>query len=129
MHRCQRFFNVLKHSWNASLGTLRSYASEFVLIASIDSKRRPFSVDLSLGNRKCQLVRGLASTEAVKGQSSRVWSRSHGQGAMSVRACCHVGSSIVFPAMHDQIFGKNFTAHCFLDIHFFGYLSNSQTTI
>ena len=52
MHRCQRFFNVLKHSWKAFVGILRSSASEIVLIASIDSKRRPFSVDLSFGNRK-----------------------------------------------------------------------------
>ena len=52
MHCCQRFFNVLKHSWKAFLGMLRKCAREFVLIASIDSKRRPFSVDLSFGNRK-----------------------------------------------------------------------------
>ena len=31
---------------------LHKCASDFVLIASIDSKRRPFSVDLSFGNRK-----------------------------------------------------------------------------
>ena len=52
MHRCQRFFNVLKHSWKAVLGMLRKCTSEFVLIASVDSKRRSFSVDLSFGNRK-----------------------------------------------------------------------------
>ena len=52
MHRCQRFFNVLKHSWKAVLGMLRKWASEFILIASVDSKRRPFSVDLGFGNRK-----------------------------------------------------------------------------
>ena len=52
MHRCQCFLNVLKHSWKAVLGMLRKCASEFVLIASIDSKRRTFSVDLSFGNRK-----------------------------------------------------------------------------
>ena len=52
MHHCQHFFNVLKHSWKAFLGILRKCASKFVLIASIDSKRRPFSVDLSFGNRK-----------------------------------------------------------------------------
>jgi len=52
MHHCQHFFNVLKHSWKAFLGMLREYASEFVLIASIDSKWRPFSIDLSFGNRK-----------------------------------------------------------------------------
>ena len=51
MHRCRRFFNVLKHSWKAVLGMLRKCSSEFVLIASIDSKRRPLSVDLSFGNR------------------------------------------------------------------------------
>jgi len=34
------------------LGMLRKCASECVLTASIDSKRRPFSVDLSFGNRK-----------------------------------------------------------------------------
>jgi len=49
MHRCQRFFNVLKHSRKAFLGTQHKCASEFVLIASIDSKQRPFSVDLSFG--------------------------------------------------------------------------------
>ena len=37
MHCCQRFFNVLKHSWKAFLGMLHKCASEFVLIASIDS--------------------------------------------------------------------------------------------
>jgi len=52
MHRCQRFFNVLMQSWKSLLGMLRKSASEFVLIASIDSKRRPFSTDLSFGNRK-----------------------------------------------------------------------------
>jgi hypothetical protein len=52
MHRCQRFFNVLKHSWKAFVGILRSSASEFALIASIDSKQWPFSVNLSFGNRK-----------------------------------------------------------------------------
>jgi len=52
MHRCERFFNVLMHSWKGFLGMLRKCAGEFVLIASIDSKRRPFSVDLSFGNRK-----------------------------------------------------------------------------
>ena len=51
MHRCQRFFNVMKHSWKAVLGMLCRCASEFVLIASIDSKLRPFSVDLTFGNR------------------------------------------------------------------------------
>jgi hypothetical protein len=56
MHRCQRFFNVLEHSWKAVLGMLRKCASEFVLIASVDSKRRPFSVDLSFGNRKKSAV-------------------------------------------------------------------------
>jgi hypothetical protein len=31
---------------------LRKCVREFVFIASIDSKRRPFSVDLNFGNRK-----------------------------------------------------------------------------
>jgi len=52
MHRCQRFFNVLKHSWKAFLGMLRKCSNEFVLIASIDSERRHFSVNLSFRNRK-----------------------------------------------------------------------------
>ena len=52
MHRCQRFFNVLKHSWKYVLWMLRKCASEFVLMASVDSKRRLFSVDLMYGNRK-----------------------------------------------------------------------------
>jgi len=52
MHHFQRFLNVLKHSWKAVLGVLIKCASEFVLIASIDSKERPFSVDLSFRNRK-----------------------------------------------------------------------------
>ena len=51
MHRCQCFFNVLKHSWKDVLGMLRKCASEFSLIASVDSKQRPFSVDLRFGNR------------------------------------------------------------------------------
>jgi len=117
MHRCQRFFNVLKHSWKAFLGMLRKCASEFVLIASIDWKRRSFSVDLSFGNRKKSAVQDLESTEAVEGQPSRVWPRSHGQETMNVRARCHVGASIDSPAthqvLHAQIFGKNFMAHCF----------------
>ena len=52
MHRCQHFFNVLKHSWKAVLGILCKCASEFVLIGSVDSKWQPFSVELSFGNRK-----------------------------------------------------------------------------
>jgi len=32
MHRCQHFFNVLKHSWKAFLGMLCKCASEFVLL-------------------------------------------------------------------------------------------------
>ena len=104
MHRCQRFFNVLKHSWKAVLGMLRKCSSEFVLIATIDPKRRPFSVDLSFGTERSQLVRDLESAEAVEGQSSRVWPRSHGQGTMNVRARCHVGASIDSPATHQVFF-------------------------
>ena len=52
LYSARTAFNVLKHSWKAVLGMLRKCASDFVLIASIDSKRRPFSVDLSFGNRK-----------------------------------------------------------------------------
>jgi hypothetical protein len=52
MNRCQRFFNVLKHSWKAVIGMLRKCTSEFVFIALIDSKWWPFSIDLSFGNRK-----------------------------------------------------------------------------
>jgi hypothetical protein len=103
MHRCQRFFNVLKHSRKAVLGMLRKCASEFVLIAPVDKKRRPFNVDLSFGNRS-QLVRDLESTDAVEGQSSRVWPRSHGQGTMNVRGRCHVGASIDSPATHQVFF-------------------------
>jgi hypothetical protein len=84
MHRCQRFFNVLKHSWKAVLGMLRKCASEFVLIASIDSKRWPFSVDLSFGNRKKSAGARYGEYGAVEEQSSRVWPRSHGQGTMNV---------------------------------------------
>ena len=76
MHRCQPYVNVLKHSWKAVLGILRKCASEFVLIASVDSKQRPFSVDLRLETERSQLVQDLKSTEAVEGQSSRVWPRS-----------------------------------------------------
>jgi hypothetical protein len=103
MHRCQRFFNVLKHSWKAVLGMLHKWASEFVLIASIDPKWWPFSVYLSFGNRS-HLVHYLESTEAVEGQSSRVWPRSHGQGTMNVKARCHVGASIDSPSMHQVFF-------------------------
>ena len=99
MHHCQPFFNVLKHSWKAVLGMLCKCASEFALIASTDSKRRPFSVDLSFGNRKKS-----AGAEAVEGQSSHVWPRSHGQGTMNVRARCHVGASIDSPAAHQVFF-------------------------
>ena len=52
MHRCKRFFNVLKHSWKAVLEMLHKCASELVLIVSVDSKWWPFSVYLSFGNRK-----------------------------------------------------------------------------
>ena len=104
MRRCQRFFNVLKHSWKAVLGMLRKCASEFVLIATIDTKRRPFSVDLCFGNRKKSAGARSGEYEAVEGQSSRVCPRSHGQGTMNVRARCHVGASIDSPATHQVFF-------------------------
>jgi hypothetical protein len=102
-HRCQRFYNVLKHSWKTVSGMLRKCAGEFVLIASIDSKRRPFSVNLSFGKERSQLVRDLESTEAVEGQSSRVWPRSHKQGTMNLRARCQVEASIDSPAKHQVL--------------------------
>jgi len=71
----------------------------------------------ALETEKSQLVRDLESTEAVEGQSSCVWPRSHRQGTTNVRVRFHVGASIDSPAthqvLHAQIFGKNFMAHCF----------------
>jgi len=112
MHRCQRFFNVLKHSWKAFLGMLRKCASEFVLIASIDLKQLPFSVDLSFGN-------GKKSTGARSGEYGVIFISSVQKLLTHVKSilfliirqqawyefCCN--------AMHAQIFGKNFMAHCF----------------
>ena len=54
-------------------------------------------------------MRDLESTEAVEGQSSRVWPRSHGQGRMNVRAHCHVGASIDSPATHEFFFSDCLT--------------------
>ena len=128
MHRFQRFFNVPKHSWKAFLGMLHKCASKFVLIASIDSKRWPFSVDLSFGNRKKSA--GTRSGEyAVKGQSSRVWPSSHVNLILFLIIHQQVWHKFGCNAMHAQIFGKNIMAHCFWDTHFFSYLSNCQTTI
>ena len=104
MHHCQRFFNVLKHSWKAFLGMLRKCASEFVLIASVDSNSGLSALIWALETEKSQLVRDLESTEVVEGQSSRVWPRSHGQGTMNVRVRCHVGVSIDSPATYQGFF-------------------------
>jgi len=104
MHRCQRFFNVLKHSWKAVLGMLRKCVSEFVLIASIHSNGSLSGLIWALETGRSQLVRDLKSTEAVEGQLSRVWPRRHGQGTMNVRGRCHVGASIDSPATHHVFF-------------------------
>ena len=42
---------------------------------------------------------------------------------------CQAWNKFGCNAMHAQIFGKNFMAHCFSDTHFFSYLCNCQTMI
>jgi len=121
VHRCQRFFNVLKHSWKALLGMLHKCASEFALIASIDSKRRPFSVDLSFGNRKKTAD---ARSGEYGGCGRRVvaclakMSRTRKDECKGALSCWSIHrfsrhASGLCSAMHAQIFGKNFMAHCF----------------
>ena len=48
----QRFFPFWKHSWNASFGILRSSASQFSLISSMDSKSLSFEYRFQLGEEK-----------------------------------------------------------------------------
>ena len=104
MQGCQRFFNVLKHSWKPILGMLRKCAREFLLNASLDSNGGLSALIWTLETERIQLVRDLESTEAVEGQSSCVWPRSHGLRTMNVRAHCHVGASIDSPATHQVFF-------------------------
>jgi len=78
---------------------------------------------------KSQLVRDLESTEAVEGESSRVWPRSHVNSILFLIIRQQAWHKCGCNAMHAQIFSKNFMAQCFWDPHFLSYLLNCQTTI
>jgi hypothetical protein len=93
IHRSQHLFHFWKYSWNASLGILRSFASKYSLISSVDSNHDPSSIDFSLV-KVASLVQGLASLEAGGWASSHVLWENHESEGMNVPEYCHDGAAI-----------------------------------
>jgi hypothetical protein len=106
IHRSQHLFQFWKYSWNACLGIVRSSASKFSLISSVDSNRHPSSIDFGLV-KVVSLVQGLASVEAGGWTSTRVlWENCESEG-MNVPEYCNDGATIF-----SRLPIRPFSPHC-----------------